>query len=102
MPLSFHKVLLGRQHPKEPDPGRYGHSIGHWDGDTLVVDRVNFEEQVWLDQEAHPHSDKLRSCIFAQRAKLRALFEIDIDPHHLAGGYRGTFLSESQDPGQRR
>ncbi len=56
----FHQIYLdGRQHPKEPDPQWYGHSIGHWDGDTLVVDRVNFEEQVWLDQEAHPHSDKL-------------------------------------------
>jgi hypothetical protein len=56
----FHQIYLdGRQHPKEPDPQWYGHSIGHWEGDTLVVDRVNFEDQVWLDQESHPHSDKL-------------------------------------------
>jgi len=56
----FHQIYLdGRQHPKEPDPLWYGNSIGHWEGDTLVVDRVNFEEQVWLDQEAHPHSDRL-------------------------------------------
>jgi hypothetical protein len=56
----FHQIYLdGRQHPKEPDPLWYGHSIGHWEGDTLVVDRVNFEDQVWLDQDAHPHSDKL-------------------------------------------
>jgi hypothetical protein len=56
----FHQIYLdGRTHPKEPDPLWYGHSIGHWEGDTLVVDRVNFEENVWLDQDAHPHSDKL-------------------------------------------
>jgi hypothetical protein len=56
----FHQIYLdGRSHPKEPDPLWYGHSVGHWEGDTLVVDRVNFEEQVWLDQEAHPHSDQL-------------------------------------------
>lgn len=56
----FHQIYLdGRPHPKEPDPQWYGHSIGRWEGDTLVVDRVNFEEQVWLDQNAHPHSDKL-------------------------------------------
>jgi hypothetical protein len=56
----FHQIYLdGRQHPKEPDPQWYGHSIGHWEGDTLVVDRVNFEDQVWLDQASHPHSDKL-------------------------------------------
>jgi hypothetical protein len=56
----FHQIYLdGRPHPKEPDPRWYGHSVGHWEGDTLVVDRVDFEEGVWLDQEAHPHSDKL-------------------------------------------
>ena len=56
----FHQIYLnGRSHPKEPDPLWYGNSIGRWEGDTLVVDRVNFEEQVWLDQEAHPHSDRL-------------------------------------------
>ena len=37
----------------------YGDSIGHWEDDTLVVDRVTFNERVWLDQGAHPHSDKL-------------------------------------------
>ena len=56
----FHQIYLdGRGHPKEPDPLWYGHSVGHWEGDTLVVDRVNFEDGVWLDQEAHPHTDKL-------------------------------------------
>ena len=56
----FHQIYLdGRPHPKEPDPLWYGHNIGRWEGDTLVVDRVNFEDQVWVDQDAHPHSDKL-------------------------------------------
>ncbi len=56
----FHKIYLnGRAHPKEPDLLWYGDSVGRWDGDTLVVDRVNFVEDVWLDQDAHPHSDKL-------------------------------------------
>ncbi len=30
----------GRGHPADPDPTFHGHSIGHWDGDTLVVDTV--------------------------------------------------------------
>jgi hypothetical protein len=55
----FHHIYLTRQHPKEPDPLWYGDSIGRWEGDTLVVDRVNFIEDVWLDSDAHPHSDKL-------------------------------------------
>jgi hypothetical protein len=56
----FHQVYLdGRAHPADPNPQWYGNSIGHWDGDTLVVDRVGFDPRVWLDIESHPHSDKL-------------------------------------------
>jgi hypothetical protein len=56
----FHHIYLSpREHPKEPDPLWYGDSVGRWDGDTLVVDRINFVEEVWLDGDAHPHSDKL-------------------------------------------
>lgn len=56
----FHQIYLdGRPHPKDPNPAWYGDNVGHWEGDTLVVDRIGFDERVWLDQEAHPHSDKL-------------------------------------------
>lgn len=56
----FHQIYLdGRPHPKDPNPAWYGDNIGRWEGDTLVVDRIGFDERVWLDQEAHPHSDKL-------------------------------------------
>jgi hypothetical protein len=55
----FHQVYLdGRPHPADPYAW-YGHNTGHWDGDTLIVDRVGFNDQVWLDQELHPHTDKL-------------------------------------------
>jgi hypothetical protein len=57
----FHQIHLDRAtHLKEPDPDLwYGDSIGRWENDTLVVDRVSFNERVWMDQPAHPHSDKL-------------------------------------------
>jgi hypothetical protein len=56
----FHQIYLdGRAHPADPNPAWYGHSVGRWDGDTLVVDRVAFDPRVWLDIEAHPHSDQL-------------------------------------------
>jgi hypothetical protein len=56
----FHHIYLsGHQHPKEPDPLWYGDSEGRWEGDTLVVDRVNFVDEVWLDADGHPHTDKL-------------------------------------------
>ena len=77
----FHQIYLdGRPHPKEPDPLWYGDSIGHWEGDTLVVDRVNFEEGVWLDQVGHPHSDKLHVTERYRRVDLGHLqTEVTVD-----------------------
>ena len=56
----FHQIYVdGRSHPTDPNPAWYGDNVGHWEGDTLVVDRIGFDERVWLDQDAHPHSDRL-------------------------------------------
>ena len=38
----------GRPHPDDPDLTFHGHSIGHWEGDTLVVDTVGIKPQAWL------------------------------------------------------
>ena len=51
--------LDGRGHPKDPNPNWMGHSIGHWGGDTLVVDTVGFNDKSWLDAQGHPHTEKL-------------------------------------------
>jgi hypothetical protein len=50
--------LDGRKHPAEYEPLWYGHSIGHWEGDTLVVDTVSFDPATELGGGIH-HSDKL-------------------------------------------
>lgn len=49
----------GRKHPADPNPTYLGDSIGHWEGDTLVVDVVGFNERTWLDAAGHPHGEKL-------------------------------------------
>jgi hypothetical protein len=51
----------GRPHPQgdELNPTYLGHSVGHWEGDTLVVDVVGFNEGTWLDPVGHPHTDML-------------------------------------------
>jgi len=36
-----------------------GYSIGHWEGDTLVVDTAGFNDRGWLDIEGHPHTEAL-------------------------------------------
>jgi hypothetical protein len=38
----------GRKHPPDPDPSFHGHSIGHWEGQTLVVDTIALLPQVYL------------------------------------------------------
>jgi len=38
----------GRPHPEDPDPSFHGHSIGHWEGDTLVVDTVGVMPQAYV------------------------------------------------------
>ncbi|HJT86840.1 MAG TPA: hypothetical protein VJ732_03265 [Bryobacteraceae bacterium] len=49
----------GRAHPKDPNPTFLGDSVGHWEGDTLVVDAVGFNDETWLDQDGHPHTGAL-------------------------------------------
>ena len=49
----------GRVHPADVTPTYMGHSIGSWDGDTLVVDTVGFNDKTWLDRDGRQHSDEL-------------------------------------------
>jgi hypothetical protein len=51
----------GRPHPQGDalNPTFLGHSVGRWDGDTLVVDIVGFNEHTWIDYFGHPHTDLL-------------------------------------------
>ena len=49
----------GRKPPADPDPLWLGYSVGKWEGDTLVVDTIGFNDRTWLDGIGHPHSDAL-------------------------------------------
>lgn len=53
-------IYLTRQHSSHLEPSWMGDSIGHWEGDTLVVDTVGFNENVWLNAAGAPHSETLR------------------------------------------
>jgi hypothetical protein len=50
----------GRELPKDANPTWMGYSVGHWDGDTLVVETAGFNDKTWLDMVGHPHSERLR------------------------------------------
>jgi hypothetical protein len=60
-----HRVVYmdGRKHP-DPDtllPTWWGHSIGRWEGDTLVIDTVGYNDKFWMDARGTPHSEKLHT-----------------------------------------
>jgi hypothetical protein len=58
----FRVVWMQGNHPEDPDPQYWGHSIGWYEnGDTLVVDTVGFNDRSWLDQLGHPHTEKLHT-----------------------------------------
>ena len=50
----------GREHRQNRLPTWMGESIGHWEGDTLVVETVSFNDETWIDRRGVPHSDQLR------------------------------------------
>lgn len=60
--IPSHRLVFldGRSHPSDMDPKWMGHSVGHWEGDTLVIDTVGFDDRSWLTAQGHPHTEKMR------------------------------------------
>jgi hypothetical protein len=50
----------GRKLPDDPQPSWLGYSVGHWEGETLVVDAAGFNDKSALDLFGHPHSEGMR------------------------------------------
>ena len=53
-----------------PDDTYMGHSVGHWEDDTLVVDVTNFNGKNWFDRAGNFHSDALHAggALFADQS----------------------------------
>ena len=61
---SYRQIFMdGREHTPadELDPTWYGESIGWWEGDTLVIDTVGFNDLTWFDFLGNPHSTALHT-----------------------------------------
>ena len=94
-----HIYTDGRALPEDPDPTFNGHSIGHWDGDTLVVESVGFTPQTRLGFVPIPlggdegmHSDKMR---ITERIRLADANTLEIqttveDPEALTKPWGGS------------
>ena len=75
--LTYRQVFLeGRPLPSDPNPNWMGYSVGHWDGDTLVIESAGFNDRTWLDDLGHPHSESLH---VTERLRRRDFGHLEID-----------------------
>jgi hypothetical protein len=80
-PHTYRTVYMdGRSHPAKLMPSFYGHSIGWWEGDTLVIDTKGFNEGFWLDRRGLPHTEALHTVERFTRADSNAIrYEVTVD-----------------------
>jgi hypothetical protein len=70
----------GRTLPEDPNPTWSGYSVGHWEGDTLVVNTSGFNDKGWLDFNGHPQTESLRVTERFRRRDLgHLLLEMTLD-----------------------
>ena len=73
----FRQVLLdGRDHPKDLNPTWQGYSVGKWEGQTLVIDTIGFNDKAWLSQFGHPRTEQLR---LTERLRRDDLGHLDVE-----------------------
>jgi hypothetical protein len=91
-PHTFRTVFMdGRPHPKDLVPSYYGHSTGRWEGDTLIVDTVGFNENFWLDRYGFPHTDRLHLIERFTRTDSNTIkYEVTVDD---SGAYTAPWTS---------
>jgi hypothetical protein len=89
---SFRTIFMdGRPHPPNLSPSYRGHSVGRWEGDTLVVDTVGFNEGAWIDNLGLPTTEKLHTIESFTRTDFTTIrYEITVDD---PGAYTATWKS---------
>ena len=57
--MQYRQIMMdGRPLPKDPNPTWNGYSVGHWEGDTLVVETTGFRDDLWLDAMGKPLTEQ--------------------------------------------
>ena len=98
------KIFMdGRKHPPADEllPTWWGHSIGRWEGDTLVIDTVGYNDKFWFDSRGTPHTTQLHTIERWTRTNFGTLineFTLD-DPGALAHPVQLKFTAHAQPPG---
>jgi len=87
-------------HSQNIVPDYYGESVGHYEGDTLVVDTIGISTETWADDFLTPHSENMR---VTERYRLieDGILEIEFtveDPEAFTAPWGGIILAERQPP----
>jgi hypothetical protein len=69
----------GRAHRADASPSYNGDSVGHWEGDTLVIEATNFVEDTWFGENGYFHSDAMRVIERLTRQGDAILYEVTVD-----------------------
>jgi len=72
------RIFLDRPHPKNPIPSWNGDSVGRWEGDTLLVDTIGFNDKSWLFGGMEPHTEEAHLLERMRRVADGSLLEIKI------------------------
>jgi hypothetical protein len=73
---TFRQIFTdGRALPQDPNPAWMGYSVGHWKGDTLVVESTGFNGEAWLSGRGNPTSDAMR---LTERIRRRDFGHMDV------------------------
>lgn len=91
-PHTFRTIYMdGRKHPRDLIPSFYGDSIGHWEGDSLVIDAVGFNEKFWMNRDGLPHTDQMHLVEKFTRVDFNTLkYEVTVDD---LGAYTSPWTS---------
>jgi hypothetical protein len=90
--MSYRRIYMdGRSHPTNVAPSYLGHSIGRWEGDTLVIDSVGFSENIWMNRDGLPHTSQLHLVERLTRESFETLnYEVTVDD---PGAYTAPWTS---------
>ena len=63
----------GRARPTDVDPSFHGYSIGHWEGEKLVVETTNYNQRFWISREGPPTTEflKMTDAVLSRAARAK-------------------------------
>jgi hypothetical protein len=99
---TYRQIFMdGRKHPPDPTPTWYGHSIGRWEGDTLVIDTVGLNDKFWLDGSGIQHTEQLHLVERWTRTDYNTLRrDVTIeDPGAFTRPFTITYTASLSEPG---